>query len=636
MRKTLSLVAAAGLVSGLLAVAPAGAARTRGLEHLDPGGQPTLREKLPVNVVLIGYRRDDVSVSELRSALPSTYRPAIQSRALYGTLEELGITQEFRYRIAFAGRRYENRFFRQLKALATPAPLTLFQQEYNAQNGNARDVTNNHFIDAPSVERWLALHSPRGVDTRRNTVFLINWYDRPDFRFHVYTKTGEPDPDTGYDFGVLRESRKISAWGGTPADDEESGYGATRRVWFHDLSSGPTAADGSWNINDDDLDGDGVADYRIPPAWEYGAYRDASALTGDLGKLVRYVALDLLFATSPIYPVELPTSRIPATLNLDSNTYEGWSGVDASRRYIRPGLVMSELADLPLRKRLSYDNQDLPFSGDARRCFLLQFVDERPCYPALRFPSFANLFLQNTFQLERTKDDGGSVDYELPIFNYATTKDYPTPLGYADDNYVDGTQSYVFNFISPAIVELGYGLSTTIIHEVGHHVGLSHPHNGYDSESGVFFGPTGDFYFAWLGDYSNTIMSYIDLNWDFSQFDQDNMARFLVSAFVEGANRLAAEALAAPHPERASDELRAADRAVAAAERAFSRHRYLRALRHAGRAYELAAQGAAEAGVDVPESERRAAQVRRAARQAEAAHQSDEFIDTLDGPRGAP
>ena len=108
------------------------------------------------------------------------------------------------------------------------------------------------------------------MDTRRNTVFLINWYERSDFDFHVYTKTDEPDPDTDYNFGTQRGSRKLTAWGGTTARDEESGLGSTRRVWFYDLSAGPEEWAGSWNITDDDLDGGGP-DYRIPPIWEYGA-----------------------------------------------------------------------------------------------------------------------------------------------------------------------------------------------------------------------------------------------------------------------------------------------------------------------------------------------------------------------------
>ena len=104
---------------------------------------------------------------------------------------------------------------------------------------------------------------------------------------------------------------------------------------------------GSWNVDDADLDGDGEPDYRIPPVWEYGPgrYRAASALTGDLAKLVRFVAIDLLFTPSPLYPVDLPTpdGTLPETINLDSNTYEGWPGVDASQRYVDPRVVLKEL-----------------------------------------------------------------------------------------------------------------------------------------------------------------------------------------------------------------------------------------------------------------------------------------------------
>ena len=51
---------------------------------------------------------------------------------------------------------------------------------------------------------------------------------------------------------------------------------------------------------------------------------------------------------------------------------------------------------------------------------------------------------------------------------------------------------------------------------------MSHPHDGFDWETGVDYEPTGPFFLAWAGDEHNSIMSYIDLNWDFSQFDRDN------------------------------------------------------------------------------------------------------------------
>ena len=54
--------------------------------------------------------------------------------------------------------------------------------------------------------------------------------------------------------------------------------------------------------------------------------------------------LNLLFTTSPLYPVELPTAEPPRTLNIDDNTYEGWAGVNASEQYTTPQLLKAELA----------------------------------------------------------------------------------------------------------------------------------------------------------------------------------------------------------------------------------------------------------------------------------------------------
>jgi hypothetical protein len=291
------------------------------------------------------------------------------------------------------------------------------------------EVTDNHHIDAPDGRALAGDHPPAGVDTSQNTIFFVNWYGRPDFKFHVYTKTDEPEPDSGFNFGVEAESRKLIAWGGTTPDDEENGLG---------------------------------------------------------------------FTSSPLYPPYLTPAALPHTVNIDSNTYEGIPGVDASREFIEPQLLLDELSELQRTTRFSYDNQDLPFTGKARQCYEL-WLQNVKCFPELDYPaSDGNLFLYNALNLERTQDDAGRVDYELPNFNYATTDDVSGGLlGFADDNYRTGTQSFVFNFVSPAIAEL-YGLTTTMIHEDGHHLAMSH----------------------------------IDLNWDFSQFDRVNMNRYMAAAFA--------------------------------------------------------------------------------------------------------
>jgi hypothetical protein len=266
-------------------------------------------------------------------------------------------------------------------------------------------------------------------------------------------------------------------------------------------------------------------------------------------------------------------------------------------------------------------------------------LDDESCYPELGFPPFANFFLQNTFELERTQDDQGRVDYELPIFNYAVGEGVPVPaLGFADDNYTDGTQSYVFSFVSPEIVEAGYGLTTTLIHEVGHHLGMSHPHDGYDSTSGVDFGPEDAFFFAWAGDESNSMMSYIDLNWDFSQFDRDNSDRFLAAAYNEAANGLAAEVLADSDARKAANELKAADALIGLAKAALSVHNYRAAHGLARLAFNKVVDGAEEVGISDAAISARIAGPSSPSRLSAGVHDTDEFIDTLQpgGPRSQP
>ncbi|HEX7145971.1 MAG TPA: hypothetical protein VF512_00565 [Actinomycetota bacterium] len=604
-RRLLAVLSVGAMVAALAAgVAPASGAGGSAprLRNLDPGGPARFSEKVPVNLVFVGYERDQVSKRRVLAGLPHSYKPLNRNRLFYGVTEPLGIRYTYDYDVTYAGAGYERKFFSTLSRLARPAPLTELQQQYNDQVHNVLEVTSNHHIDAPTVERWLALHPPAGVDTRQNTIFFVNWYGRPDFKFHVYTKTDEPEPDTGFNFGADTESRKLIAWGGTTPDDEEDGLGKLRRVWFYDLSAGPESWTDNWNVDDADLDGDDVPDYRMPPIWEYtkGGFRAPGALSGDLSKVARYVGINLLFTSSPSYSPELTPPDLPHTVNIDSNTYEAIPGVNASRRYIKPGLLLQELSELQPTTRFSYDNQDLPLTGKARQCYDLWLpAQDTPCYPDLDYPAFANLFLFNALHLERTQDDAGRVDYELPNFNYATTNAEESGLlGYADDNYRTGTQSFVFNFVSPAIAE-NYGLTTTMIHEDGHHLAMSHPHDGYDSETGVDYEPTGPYYFAWSGDESNTMMSYIDLNWDFSQFDRDNMNRYMAAAFAHSANVVAADILADPDAGRAADELASADSLLGASRAAFRGHRYLAASFLAKGAYDLVRKGARQAGVAV-------------------------------------
>ena len=119
-------------------------------------------------------------------------------------------------------------------------------------------------------------------------------------------------------------------------------------------------------------------------------------------------------------------------------------------------------------------------------------------------------------------------------------------------------QTYVFVFGAEAYRELGYGFTTTYIHEFGHHVGLSHPHDGYDSERALDYGPADEFYYAWSGDESNTVMHYLALSNEFGEFDRANMYRYEFAGYLNWSNALLGDILASEDTGKVDNLLRKA------------------------------------------------------------------------------
>ena len=132
-------------------------------------------------------------------------------------------------------------------------------------------------------------------------------------------------------------------------------------------------------------------------------------------------------------------------------------------------------------------------------------------------------------------------------------------LGFADDNWVDGTQTFVFAFGADAYRDLGFGFTGTIVHEVGHHIGMSHPHDGYDSELDLDYGPGGQYWFAWEGDESDTVMQYLSITNEFGEHNRDNMYRWETAGYLNWSNALAADILASPDAGQVTMLLKAAD-----------------------------------------------------------------------------
>jgi len=447
-RKLFSLIAVLAIVMTLVSstamAAPAAGTDAHGRwDGLQPGVQRTFEQKIPVQIVFLGYTPDQVDKNAVLGVMPETYTPLVRYPQFYGLPgRDMGLKFNFDYKVTFTRPALTQSFFNYLKKIGVPGDPTLFQEEYNLNDTNVLDVTGPVlYIDGPKVEKWLAKNLPN-INPKGYTIVYINWYGRPDFNFHVYTKTDVADPDTGYNFGELRASRKVIAWGGT-----------TSRLWFYDLSAGPESWSGNYIVDFKDLDGNEVEDYRMPPIWEYdvNGYRDPSELSSDLGLVARFVGINLLFTSSPLYD---PMNTAPGVngrkivhVNMmeddPANLGTDWFNINYARQ---------ELRSFQPYYRWDINLTDVnPIDAGAQKSLLI-FGDvllEDDCWNAYG-TTFAQLFCYFNMNRDAYIPSYRPNDYVAAFHAFNTTDEHLGSqsglLGFADDNWIDGTQSYVFAF----------------------------------------------------------------------------------------------------------------------------------------------------------------------------------------------
>lgn len=569
-----------------------------------------LETTFKINVVFVGYEEADIDLPKFEAELPTTYDPlVILPYTYYGITLPLNIHGDYDFNYVFAPTNFEDAFFGHLLSAASAGDLTRFQRLYNTQVHKTLTVEPDVLrIDAPSTERWLMDHgrADLGLDVANYTVFFVNWYSRPDFRFHVYTKTDDPDTDTHHNFGIS-SSRAMIAWGGT--------YG---RTWFYDLSAGPEAWTNNWNVDDPDVDEDGEFDYRMPPIWEYGnltGYRPFDNLSGDLGKVLRWTAIDALFTTSPVYD-PLVTEPFPGRgKRVFINLFEdgpGSNGLDwFNKSYILKTLKRFQ-PQYPWK--ITLKDQKL---GQARRPFRiwagLNLSDD--CWNQYG-DVFAELFC---FFDDHRSDYLPPIkplkNHIIGVFAFNTTDERLGAggglLGYADDDWVSGTPSYVFEFDTPGARKAGFGFSTTTTHEVGHIIGMDHPHSGYDSTTGISFDAIGEFYFVWSGDESHSIMQYIAVANQFGWFDHDNMNRFLAGRYITRSAEIAAQLRQTETSREANGLMEDADARLSDARNAFRAMDYELAAGEARAGFERVWRSAQLSNLKIPMVEPLAPGVRR-------------------------
>ncbi len=564
---------------------------------LVPGQPVTLRQKVPVNVVLVGYDARRVGPG-LRGQLAGSGAPVVRFPRRYGLPgRDLGLQFGYDYRLVDTPRWFEDGFFGHLAENGTPRASTGPQRAYSAQTKAVLDVDEEVLtVDAPATERYLedAARSQLGLDTRRAyTVFLVNWWGRDDFRFHVYRTTDTVDPDTGVNFG-LKDSRAQIAWGG-----------GSGRSWFYDLSAGPHAATYNWNVDVADVDGNGEKDYRMPPVWEYakGGNRDPGVLGADLGKVVRYVAVNALFTSSPLFDPLATAPEPGGAKDVRVAMFQSNPAQDGTT-LIDTGAMLREWQRLEpyYRWKASLDEHD-PTPADAAEALAIWsgVSTAGGCWQQYGSP-LAQLFCWADANRETYFAPSSDADHVLPVAAFSTTDrqmgGFLGALGFADDNWADGSPSFVFTFAYPRSVTNGFGFTTTTTHEVGHHLGLSHPHDGYDPTTGVEYDAVDEFRFTNVGDESATVMSYAATSNSFDVFDRDNVGRWELAGYLRWAAALLGDLQGVELSEHESAHLADADGLAGLAVTSFRRWHYVRGAGQARAAWELVASVASAHGVE--------------------------------------
>lgn len=597
------------------------------LKTLAPGKQDTINTKLKVNIVFVGYRQTlpgqigtarQVSTTDFNQILPKSYNSIARIPSAYGRTEYTGNSFDYNYNYIFADQSFEDDYFKFLTTNGAEAPLTVQQKIYNCQSADPqtglpdcdepsdainRVITGNWQVDANKTENWLADNASRlGVKPGEYTVFMINWFDRPDFKFHSYTRLDAGDSDTGTKFGT-RGSRRLSAWGGSVRQGSPA-----QRLWFYDLSANPDPWTTAYNVTSSDVDGDGAPDYRMPPIWEYGTRKatigNGRKVSPDLALVTRYVALNLLFTPSPIYRVALTPPDMPEDITLDMKVEQG-AAAGQIGSLLNPQLTQDRLKPLQPFATLSHTVKSTALDGnlaDVYKCFFVNPVKhpEDICSPNYADVTGEALFQYAVKDLRNDYATAPAGKYLLPLYHFNDdTNGQDGLLGVAYDDGETGTQTFVYSFLTPALNAAGFGFTDTSVHEAGHHMSLSHPHDGYDSEEDISYGPSGKFFFANLGDESNSVMSYMSIQPEFSQFNLDSQYRYLTAAYLNNTNAVLSLSRSAGKEKDVATAAASADSLFAQAKAKYDALAYLDAATLAHQGYRQVLDSAKAAGVNV-------------------------------------
>lgn len=630
------------------------------LLNLAPGTDLRIQQSVDVNVVLVGFGGlvERPAVLELLPRL-TPWNGVPKANGKGQTF--IGQRFDFRYNVVAAPAWFDDLLFPFLRQTAVPQPpipifqglppmpITPAQAIYNfcnldpafdptqgcsfdasAPRVNTRTITQNYLLDAAFVEKVLSQSLPEllGVDVTRPTVVLLNWWGRADYVDHIYLDGSEPDPETGAPRGFF-VSNELAGYGATSDRDPETCQGDCifHRLWFYDVSAGPMARTGGFDlvaktprfIGAPSFGGP-FPSYRLHHTADYGTpsgtYRPIDNLGEDLALLGGFVYVSQIAYAAPIFPPGLTPPTLPRRLVLDINRWN-WSGESFAGLLDVPRLV-SKMSALPYDIGVEVaERPDSPDSNLGRiwKCSLTSaaFGLGQSCY-GNRSGGFALSDLVSYFTDHQFQYLTGARDYEVPIFQFNVPPALAQNpwIGIAFSNYTtssivpvllpDNRQNFIFTSTTPFVNAVFGGHGWLLQHEVGHHLGFSHSYNGYQClnepcDLVIPFGFNPFTFFSMSGAYVTGLMAGVRVNNDYSRFELDNIQRYLTWEYLDVSNFIVAQIAASPRSGSVAAALTQADAQAGAALAAYRNYDYAAAERQARAAYDGLVAAAARINV---------------------------------------
>jgi hypothetical protein len=415
---------------------------------------PSLRaSNLQIKIIFVGFDRRMIDVDYMSWLLPS-HEPRWETQ----------VNLTFAYTFQFTA----NSFAQSLTSY-----LSSIQEEEERYNPFLEKEVRNYFYDANSVEEWLYNNreSYGGLVESGYTAIVANLEYLPNPHYY---RIRYHDVDFGGEFGAYYRNYWMVGWGGH------------YRFYYIDMSAGPHGEP-----------------YEHQPLWRFkpedGRY-DVLWLTTYLSQVIEEITWNL-FAPEPLYlPPLSDRYRIEVFVFDDSTGVDVYRSLNA--QIVKKAFeelvpyaawevetafeTISKYPELYQVLQSSFDTEDNAYALQPVQNYIEAHLSNfiQPSPGVVVIPAFA-------FILREDRGMGPLEKWEVyPIAGIA-----PPKAAYA---FLRATR----------VKEEKIGLTQTVVHELGHLMGLRHPHQ---------YGATGAFVAS--------PMSYTQNEYTFSVFDRDLVAR---------------------------------------------------------------------------------------------------------------